>query len=273
MTAITREQAQSYQDQVWMQQETQGGCIDGSLCGGMGSVTLDLHYTHPAFGRSFTCICQRQQVQLKRWGATHIPARYQNCSLEWFDAQSLAQRQGKIDGRAWAQRMVNGEMGDKQGLALVGTFGAGKSGLMACIALAWMQRGVQVLWTDANEMIDAILRVYEMDRHPELFKDLPQGERFTVSQIVESAQRAELLCLDDLGDVNATKDVTDHTRSKIYDVIRYRHANMLPTVITSNAANYNGLEQMWGGRIAEKISESCEVVVMGGISFRTGMKR
>lgn len=191
------------------------------------------------------------------WGMSGVPKKRKHCSFEAFDAMTDDMKAGKEAARELAGQMAVQETLERNSLLLVGPTGRGKSGMMACIAMAWLNLGIQVLWVDFLEFLEAIRKTYE------------DGSEFDTSTIIETAQRAALLCLDDLGDLKSKKEVTDHTREKTYSIIRYRYEHELPTVITTNL----GFEQMafqFGPRITDRIYEMCHAASMDGKSLRFG---
>jgi DNA replication protein DnaC len=153
----------------------------------------------------------------------------------------------------------------KNSLTLIGETGVGKSGMMACIARAAIQRGAPPLWVDALEFIEAIRKTYDDDKAA------------NAAALIESAQRCPLLCFDDLGDMRLRGkmgqpgfgEASDHTREKIYSVIRYRYENEMPTVITSNLTQAQMYAQ-FGHRITDRIREMSHVVTVGGKNLRFG---
>lgn len=201
-----------------------------------------------------------EQVQARRWINAGIPDRYSRFTFETFDALSDEQREGKIEARDMCLLMADGNAIDYQGkikncLLLFGSTGMGKSGLMAAIAQAWVQREISVVWTDFLEFIEAIRKSYEGE------SDL------SASAIVERAQNAPLLCLDDLGDMDQDRKVSDHTREKLYAVIRHRHVNNMATVFTSNLSQ-PAMAIQFGKRITDRIFEMAHDVRLKGVNLR-----
>lgn len=262
------------QMEVWSQLEGMGlELVNGVCphCNGQGLISPDVAATHPAFGKSFVCVCRRQTTQQKRrWGGTGIPRRLAECSFELFDNLPADIKQPKLEARRLAGDMAAGrpmliDGHERTSLLMHGSFGVGKSGLASCIAQAWAKRGKSVLWMDANEFIEAILAVYDA-------REIEQRLDYTVTDIVTEARTADLLVVDDFGDVDDPKPMSKHTRDKFYAVFRHRHYDMLPSVITSNL-NLAEIDEQAGGRLYERFAEMCHVVNMGGRSFRTGVTR
>jgi DNA replication protein DnaC len=206
------------------------------------------------------CSCAFEAVQDARWINAGIPERYSHMTFDSFDALPDDKRRGKEGPREASEIIASGSQLHWEGivknsLVLYGSTGMGKSGLMAAVAQSWIGREVSVLWCDALELIDAIRKSYE------------EGSDLSASAIVERAQNAPLLCLDDLGDVEQVKPVTDHTREKIYAVIRHRHVNQMPTMITTNLSQKQ-LGDQFGKRITDRIYEMAHVVQVRGDNLR-----
>lgn len=207
------------------------------------------------------CGCQEQRRLGRLWGTAGIPKHRRHCTFEAFDSLPEDYLEGKQEARFYAGEMAQGNVlirkgVEKNSLVLSGEPGMGKSGMMACIARYWLDRGENVLWVDFGEFIEAIKASYD------------ESSKVNASAIVESAQRSSLLCFDDFGDMaRGIKPVTDHTRERTYDVIRYRYENELPTVITSNLDDGQMYAQ-FGGRIADRIGEMGHFMVMAGANLR-----
>ena len=89
-----------------------------------------------------------------------------------------------------------------------------------------------------------------------------QGE--SEDAIINLYARCGLLILDDLG-AEQVKDTT-WLEDRLYQIVGHRHANMLPTVITSNV----GLDEL-AGRIGERNGwRIAEMVGTGNVLNLTG---
>lgn len=102
-------------------------------------------------------------------------------------------------------------------LVLTGTYGCGKTHLAAAIANYRQQQGHPVLFITVPDLLDHLRRAYS----PQSL--VPYDKRF------EEVRTAPLLILDDLG----TESATPWAREKLYQIINYRYAARLPTVITT----------------------------------------
>lgn len=216
------------------------------------------------------CGCVESARVVRVWGMAGVPEKRKGCSFEVFDSLNPEYKIGKEQARVFAERMANAvpmmlNGDEKSGLLFRGDTGRGKSGFMACIAIARLNRGESVLWVDTLEFIDAIRKTYDDD------------STMNASAVVESAQHAALLCLDDLGDMRLKDrygragygEVSDHTREKLYSVIRYRYENELPLLCTSNL-NEEQMCSQFGPRLTDRIFEMCHIIPVGGKNLRFG---
>lgn len=84
----------------------------------------------------------------------------------------------------------------------------------------------------------------------------------------EAAQRCNFLIIDDLGIEQYSRRVYGNEVFPIIEILQYRYANMLPTIITSNLG-FNGIADRYGDRIADRLREMCETLYFAqGESYR-----
>jgi len=102
-------------------------------------------------------------------------------------------------------------------LAITGTYGCGKTHLVAAIANYRTAKGYPVLFIVVPDLLDHLRATFN-----------PQST-LTFDQRFEEVRRAPLLILDDLG----TESATPWAREKLYQIFDYRYNARLPTVITT----------------------------------------
>lgn len=132
------------------------------------------------------------------------------------------------------------------GLMFYGRPGSGKSYLAACIANALMDRRVPVLMTSIVKLTDA--------------------PRERVSEVLDKAQSARLLVLDDLG---AERD-TSFRLEQVFNVIDRRYASKRPMIVTTNLSQddiKNGVDPRYN-RIFERVKAMCYPIRLDGASWR-----
>lgn len=102
-------------------------------------------------------------------------------------------------------------------LVLIGTYGCGKTHLAAAIANYRQRQGYPVLFITVPDLLDHLRATYS-----------PQS-LVSYDKRFEEVRTVPLLILDDLG----TESATPWAREKLFQIINYRYAARLPTVITS----------------------------------------
>ena len=137
-------------------------------------------------------------------------------------------------------------------LVLTGTYGCGKTHLAAAIANRranmYHERATFVVVPDLLDYLRAAFSPSSL---------APLDVRF------EEVRRAPLLILDDLG----TESATPWAREKLFQLLNYRYAARLPTVITSSKP----VEEM-DERLASRMLDTsrCTVVSILASSYRGG---
>lgn len=102
-------------------------------------------------------------------------------------------------------------------LVFLGETGCGKTHLAAAIANYRLKQGQPVLFTSVRELLDQIRSSFAAE------------SPVSFDRLFDSVKKAPLLILDDFGDHPSTP----WAWQKLYQLIDYRHAARLPTVITS----------------------------------------
>jgi DNA replication protein DnaC len=102
-------------------------------------------------------------------------------------------------------------------LVLMGSYGCGKTHLAAAVANACVEFGMNTIFLTVPDLLDWLRFSY----------DAPDT---TFEQRFEELRNASLLVLDDLGAQNSTKWAAE----KLFQIVDYRYARKLPTVVTTN---------------------------------------
>jgi DNA replication protein DnaC len=105
-------------------------------------------------------------------------------------------------------------------LVFVGLESCGKTHLAAAIANACVSNGQPVVFQEVPELLDHLRATYRPD------------SPVSYDQLFEAVRSASLLILDDLG----TESATPWAQEKLHQIVNYRYAARLPTVITMRKA-------------------------------------
>jgi DNA replication protein DnaC len=192
------------------------------------------------------------------FASTGVPVHFRDFTLD-----SLLSRVGHDPEKRTAidavrQFVDNGVVLDpitqryKAGIVLSGKFGCGKTGLLTPALRAVVAQGKSGLWVEVYDFLGAVQQGYD------------DGDS---NAKLSAAQSADVILLDDLGDVERSRPETDDRRRILYQLINYRHNNALPMLITTNCDGEKLANQL-GMRTMERIFESCAWIEMGGRNLR-----
>ncbi|MDN5363397.1 MAG: replication protein DnaC [Eubacteriales bacterium] len=198
------------------------------------------------------CPCTRQEALQKRFRTARLPREMENVSFKDFSFEYYSRhhfdenRRSYYDlaraafeaAREFAARVIAGK--ETEGLYFTGPVGSGKTFLACCIANAVLRAGREVLFVVVPDLLDEIRATFDGD------------QEVSEQELVESARRAPLLILDDLGAHN----YSEWTRNRLYSIINYRASQQLPTVITSNIS-LEDLDRYVGERTRSRIFQMC----------------
>ena len=223
------------------------------------------------------CVCQAEQRVAKLLQRAGIPARYEHCSLDSYEASFPGADRSLSAAHLMARRFVDGYPATTagRGLLLSGSIGVGKTHLAVGILQALIQeKSVRGLFCDYRELLKEIQHSYN-----------PQVAT-TEMEILQPVFNAEVLVLDELGAAKPTDWVWD----TVALVLNTRYNDKRTTIITTNYADLgpgaangsNGAgranrDETLGDRIGERmrsrLAEMCVVVEMRGEDFRRTVGR
>jgi DNA replication protein DnaC len=266
---LTEEQIQW---KVWRCLADQPRPSEGEICpycGGLGALTLDVPIHHPAFGKAWHCVCRRAAIENKRLREmlhdANIPEEYLGYSCESFsrlagDDEDKALALEYCRQFAVHDRIPHHETGIvKPGLFLYGDFGVGKTGLAAAVMNERLLRGGSVVWLGFIQFIGDVQDTYSSQR---------SGSKYiSRKDVIQAAAKASFLLIDDMGDRDATRPLSDDQRHITFELLEARRVNRRPTLITSNLLPAEFMTQ-FKGRIAQRVFEMCHTVRVGGRVLR-----
>lgn len=173
---------------------------------------------------------------------------FDNFSLRFYSGRDETMMKHNLDRlRAFAENFTSES---SESFLLLGATGLGKTHLSTSVAKVVLDRGYNVVYRTAQD----IMSVFERQR----FGDGHQGDG-TEREFFE----AELLIIDDLG----TEVVTQYTVSWLYDIINSRTNEDMPTIINTNLTKEE-LRSRYADRITSRIFGEFLPLVFSGRDVR-----
>lgn len=124
--------------------------------------------------------------------------------------------------------------------------GIAKTGCLTPVFEHWRNRGVDCLFISFPDLVEQVRAG---------FKDDKWFER------LERARTVPVLFLDDLG--YPDQEASDYVREVAMSIIRHRHSENLPTLMTSNLT-LDDLSEQLGQTLYRRVAEMAAVIQMGG---------
>lgn len=249
------------------------------ICDDLGIVSASVKQDHPLFGKSLPCPndkCEqgnqrRKLIILNRFKKAGLPKAYQDMTFETLqEAMQGKIWEGKILAFAAARHFCNvypspftlleaaGQyIGDYQpkdntarhSIVFTGSFGVGKTGLVASMFNALLAREIYPLYIRVQDLIAEVQATYKSGTGD-------TEERFY------SIITTPLLILDEFNLENYTQD-----RLEIVErIIRGRHGRGLPFIATTNLG-VTEFSLSWQNRIAD-IVRTAHWIGVGGEKLR-----
>lgn len=242
-----------------------------SICGGRGMQVVQRD------GGQFAqdCVCRVQRRVERMLGRSHIPRRYEHCTLENYETSFPSSHRSLGTAHLRARKFVESYPVETAGtgLLLTGSIGVGKTHLAVGILQALVaERGATGLFFDYRDLLKQVQNSYN------------RQVSATELEILAPVFDAEVLVLDELG---ASKP-TDWVWDTVAHILNTRYNDRRTTIITTNYTNAGPLgteagprgamrEETLGDRIGERmrsrLQEMCVVVEMQGEDFRQKVKR
>lgn len=211
----------------------------------------------------------RRVAAAKRHAWAGVPAKFKGVTLNGLMAMSAIQVDGKRKIEPAKEEAIRAakmylEQGHvlnrngvkKNGLLIWGeTRGVGKTGALAPIVLKWLDQGKSALWLDFRIFIDLCKESYRDSNAP------------SVGELVGVAKQADILLIDDLGDPGRDGAETDHTREVMTNIIRHRHGQNMPILVTTNQKP-DRLAMQFSEELFHRLAEMSLLVEMGGRIIR-----
>lgn len=191
-------------------------------CHGVGYVRDDVPLGHANFGKLFVCSCRLDEVQ-------EAQKKYQleasslgglaNKTFESFKPEGhVANPRQKASLKLAFDQAKKYAESPRGWLLLHGGYGCGKTHLAAAIANAQLERGGEVMFVNAPDLLDHLRATFG-----------PASE-VSYDDMFDRVRNIAMLVIDDLG----AESPTQWAQEKFYQIFNHRYNAGLPTVITSN---------------------------------------
>ena len=205
------------------------------------------------------CRCQSPDRRQRLFQAARIPARYQHCTLQGYDAgDSDSKWVAKIE----VDRVINDYLViDGRGLLFVGPVGVGKTHLAVALLRELIERyQVRGLFYQFGALLRRIQDSYN-----------PVSQTSEL-KVLEPVFEADVLVLDELG---ASKP-TDWVRDTMMQIINARYNDKRLTIFTTNYSDKRKnekdptelLEDRIGVALRSRLYEMCKTVEIEGEDYR-----
>lgn len=208
------------------------------ICKGVGYVYFNVPESDPNFGNVHVCECSAKKLLSAKkenmFSMSNLQA-YRDKTFDNFNPQGRAGL--REDQMASLQYALNQALlfarNRNKWLLLMGVYGCGKTHLAAAVANDAIALGIPTLFTTVPDLLDWLRYTYGKAEE-------------TFEQRFERIRNIELLVLDDLG----TQNATEWSKEKLFQILNYRYAQELTTVITTNQS----LDDM-EGRIRSRLED------------------
>lgn len=271
---------------VWVDEAAAPELHMCEACADTGYVRYNVPLNHPDFGKMRDCpaagceaaAANRERRAALRLKSACVPDKFGELTFgTWANLPATA-RAGKdlAAAAAWtfaqaapecsfslaeaaAAVGVSGEHDQeaRNWIVLQGDMGLGKTGLAAAAVREMSERGHSAFFY----------------RLAEMFKDIQRGyQDGTADSTLTAVQTAPALVLDEFNVPTGSDGKASADKQRLLEeIIRYRHARALPTLITCNL-DQRELSKMWGERTVDVIAEAAHWIVLTGVKLRRGAK-
>lgn len=205
------------------------------------------------------CEIAEHERRKAEWAADRERARVEAVeqTIDTFDRFPLRFREAAADHpgvTAWAATFAEGNA--PRSLLLLGPTGVGKTwqafGALraACLHPLPTRTGYRP-------------RLWRASSFADLMASLRPRQKVDSEQVMKDFKSVDLLLVDDLAASKGSEWVEEQT----FRLINGRYESMLPTIFTTNLA-LGDLREAIGDRVASRLAESCDRVVLAGADRR-----
>lgn len=223
----------------------------------------EVKYTCPAcqdtgFSDAGMCSCMRELLIKENIASSGIGAlmdrqSFENFDLSWYGDNAKNYEEMKRGFERAKSYAENFKIPGSPNLLIMGMTGTGKTHVSTAIAKRVIERGYEVLYDTAQNIIDA----FENDkfRRPYGQGAELQGEKFL---------ECDLLIIDDLG----TEFTTPFALSCLYNILNTRQNKGLPTVMSTNLTS-SAFNSKYEDRIYSRmVGADSQILIFKGRDYR-----
>lgn len=211
------------------------------ICKGAGYLRADVPYGHPNFGKPIACECKRKEIDEKRRQQLQRLSNLVELQDKSFDNFNPNASQSVY--KAYYEALKYAE--DPKGwLIFIGKVGCGKTHLAAAIANEVLAGGSRVLFSTVIDLLDHLRKTYS-----------PSATE-VYDSVLSEMREAALLVLDDLGAQQSTPWATE----KLFQLLNFRYNYGMPTVITTNNLDLQGIDDRIRSRMTDASLVSIVVI-------------
>jgi DNA replication protein DnaC len=251
---------------------------DCTVCEDRGVISYAVPFGHELFGKLYPCPnCRKgHDLLVNQWRArlqnAGLPASYQGLTFESWQALPESLKEGKrlafnaamlfvastghyvslSEAYRMSKRRLAGADVVRNSLVFQGPVGTGKTGLAAAIINAMLEQLQPVLYVRTQDFIMSVQARYGNG-----------DEKPTSDDVISELRQAPVVVLDEFN----LEMKSDNRQEIMEKVIRYRHGQALPTIVTCNFTQTE-MRAQWGERTVSVLLAMAHWIPMGGEAIR-----
>ena len=203
--------------------------------------------------KAVRCECYKQQQINRLKGMMNIPKRYEECTLENFEAVTKSHRQAIAEVGAYLEEYPT----HKEGFLIFGGTGVGKTHLAVALMKKLAEKGHSCLFYDYRDLLNEIKATYQ------------PNSAISESDILGRIFIVDIFVLDELG----SEKTSGWVRDTLMTILNKRYNELKTTVITTNFTDISSdeedsLEDRIGNRLRSRLYEMCKTVELIGHDYR-----